>query len=452
MVDTIRSDASSLQQTLLIIEDDPENLRRLGRLLEDMGTVVTSSRFDAISALRHHQPHVIVMGDLVMADLTLISDILALDKKNKILALVGNENTQTVQPAFELGAFDVVGRELNDPLLKLVVKRAAHVAKVEKDLARLSKQEKREDQFVGNSSQVLQLMRMVDRVALTDVNTLIVGESGTGKGLLARATHDKGPRREAPFIAINCASVPDHLLEAELFGTESGSASEGYRVTVGKIEAAEGGTLFLDEIGDMPLALQSKLLRFMQERMMNRIGGQQPIPVDVKIVSATYQDMGSRVAEKRFREDLFYRIGEVTIHIPALRERPDDIMLLAKTFLNEFSHSMNRNILGFTEDAIEALLEHPWPGNVRELQNKVKSAVILADGNKIATADLMLTKEQKKDSGLPLNLRQVREEAERHAVSRALLRAEGNMSQTANLLGVSRPTLYTLIDKYSLQR
>ncbi|OEE61754.1 sigma-54-dependent Fis family transcriptional regulator [Enterovibrio norvegicus FF-33] len=451
MVDTHQSLASQLQEALLIVEDDPYAQKKLCQALESEGSILTAHSLSVSAALQQLLTSVVVIGRCDANTLSLMKEILSFAPRTKVLVVVNTENDGDAVLALESGAFDIIEQPFSDELLRLLVRRARHIGQLEREVDRLKSYERRQESILGGSPQMMQLLRMVDRVSLTDINVLIYGESGTGKALLARAIHDRSPRSEKPFITINCASIPEELLENELFGIESDTLGVR-RVKVGKIEAAHGGTLFLDEIGDMPLHVQAKVLRFVQDRVVDRISGQRSIPVDVKIVCATHQDLKQRCSEKRFREDLLHRIGDVPITIPPLRERGDDVLLLAKTFLLQFNQSMNRSISGFSDDALEALLTHMWPGNVRELQNKVKSAVIMADGNQISASDLALTKEQKKDSGLPLNIRQVREEAERQAVTRALARAEGNMSQTANLLGVSRPTLYTLIEKYALQR
>ncbi|WP_028023937.1 sigma-54-dependent Fis family transcriptional regulator [Enterovibrio calviensis] len=451
MVDAHQGLASQLHEALLIVEDDPEVQRKYSQALEGEGSLLTANSLGVSASLQQFLTAVVLIGRCDANTLSLMKEMLSYAPRTKIVVVVENDKNSDAVLALEAGAFDVIERPFSDEYLRLLVRRARHVGRLEQEVYRLKSYERRQDSIVGGSPQMMQLLRMADRVSLTDINTLIIGESGTGKGLLARAIHDRSPRSEKPFITINCASIPEALLENELFGVES-DTSGVHRVKLGKIESAHGGTLFLDEIGDMPVHIQGKILRFLQNRLVDRVSGSRAIPVDVKIVCATHQDLRQKSSEKRFRDDLLNVIGEVAISIPPLRERSDDILLLAKTFLLQFNQSMNRNVAGYTEDALEALQAHVWPGNVRELQNKIKSAVIMADGHHITASDLALTKEHKKDSGLPLNIRQVREEAERQAVTRALARAEGNMSQTANLLGVSRPTLYTLIDKYALQR
>jgi two-component system NtrC family response regulator len=294
------------------------------------------------------------------------------------------------------------------------------------------------------------LCRTVEKVAATDVSVLILGESGTGKELLARAIHKLGTRSKGRFVAINCAAIPESLLASELFGHERGSFTGAHKTTRGKIEVASGGTLFLDEIGDMPAPLQATLLRFLQERVIERVGGREEIPVDVRVVCATNKRLEAMIAEGQFRQDLYYRIGEVTLTVPPLRDRPGDTVLLAQFFVQRFSAELGRAARGLSPDAVEAIESHDWPGNVRELESKIKTAVVMADGPLLTGADLGL-REGDADV-LPLNLREARQQAERHAIQQALAMAEGNLSRAAELLGIARPTLYDLMDRLGIER
>ncbi|MBV8651403.1 MAG: sigma 54-interacting transcriptional regulator, partial [Alphaproteobacteria bacterium] len=295
------------------------------------------------------------------------------------------------------------------------------------------------------------ICRNIEKVASTDVTVLILGESGTGKELLARAVHSQSARADRPFIAINCAAIPETLLESELFGHERGAFTGAIKQTIGKIEMANRGSLFLDEIGDLPLPLQVKLLRFLQDRMIERIGGRQQIPVDVRIVCATNQDLPKLMAAGRFREDLFYRLNEFTINVPPLRERPNDALLLAHYFLNKFNTQLSRTVRGFTKEAAAGIAGHNWPGNVRELENTIKRAVIMADGKLIDIQDLELKPSGELNSGSLVTLKQARERAERDMIQRALVETQSNISLAAKLLGVSRPTLYDLMKDYDLK-
>jgi len=289
---------------------------------------------------------------------------------------------------------------------------------------------------------------LIEKVAPTTATTLLLGESGTGKELLARALHNLSPRASEAFVAINCAAIPENLLESELFGYEKGSFTGAAKTTPGKIEFANDGTLFLDEIGDMPLALQAKLLRFLQERTVERVGGRKEIPVDVRVVCATNQDLKVAIADNRFREDLYYRISEVTAAIPPLRDRPGDAVVMARAFLQENAAKQSSPLRNFTQGALQAIETHEWPGNVRELENKVKSAVIMAEGKQVTAADLGL--DVAGTGSYPMNLRAVRLEAERRALTQVLTITDGNISKAAELLGITRPTFYNLMQKHDI--
>jgi two-component system NtrC family response regulator len=296
---------------------------------------------------------------------------------------------------------------------------------------------------------MLKVCRDVEKVATTNVPVLLLGESGTGKEALARAVHDLGPRAKQPFVAINCGAIPENLLESELFGHERGAFTGAVKQTIGKIETAHGGTLFLDEIGDVPLPMQVKLLRFLQDQMVERIGGPRPIQVDVRIVCATNQNLDELMANGKFREDLYYRLNEVRLVIPPLREREGDAILLATYFLKKFSGQFNRKLKGFGSEALAAIATHPWRGNVRELENRVKRAVVMADGAAISAADLELAPTELPNGSL--DLREARARAERGVVQMALAQTNGNLSRASKLLGISRPTLYGLLEGLGLE-
>ncbi len=332
-------------------------------------------------------------------------------------------------------------------VLNVIVQRAFKLAELEAENRSLKQASVKQQDIIGNSDAILKACRMVEKIAPTEITTLLLGESGTGKEVFARAVHKQSPRANKPFVAINCASIPDNLLESELFGYEKGAFTGANKTTLGKVETANGGTLMLDEIGDMPLSLQAKMLRFLQERVIERIGGRTEIEVDVRVICATHRNLAEMVAEGTFREDLFYRVSEITLNIPPLRNRGQDIILLAKSLLLKFNREFNTNIQGFTEDAINAMLGHRWPGNIRELQNKLKSAVIMAENKFITSEDLGLAANAKVQV---ITLRKVRENAETQAIRQAFNLANGNLSKTADLLGVTRPTLYSLIDKYKM--
>jgi two-component system NtrC family response regulator len=304
--------------------------------------------------------------------------------------------------------------------------------------------------IITSAPGMLAVCRMIEKVATTNATVLLLGESGTGKELLARAVHESSSRSKKRFVAINCAAIPENLLESELFGYERGAFTGATKQTPGRIETAHHGTLFLDEIGDLPQPLQAKLLRFLQQRTVERLGGREEIPVDVRIVCATHQNLRDRIAAGLFREDLFYRFAEIVVTVPPLRDRPGDAVLLAHAFVRRFADEQKRSRLSLSDDALAAIERHRWPGNVRELENVIKRAVILADGQVIRASDLALDSTPAADE--PLNLREARDAAERREVVRALAFANGNLSKAADLLGVSRPTLYDLLNRFGMRK
>ena len=333
------------------------------------------------------------------------------------------------------------------------MRRACNLAQIEAENRKLAARAGEENTVLGglitSAPEMIKVARTIERVADTNVSVLLLGASGTGKELLAKGLHESSERRDRAFVAINCAAIPENLLESELFGHEKGAFTGAVRTTEGKIELADGGTLFLDEVGDIPLPLQVKLLRFLQERTIERIGGRKEIAVDTRIVCATHQNLEKMIQEGSFREDLYYRLAEIVVTIPSLRERPGDAPLLAKAFLNRFASEMNPAIKGFAPDALAAIDAWPWPGNVRELENRVKRAVIMADGKLVSAGDLDLTDRAEAELDA-LNLKSAREMADRKIIRHALARSEGNISSTARMLGISRPTLYDLLKQYDL--
>ena len=407
--------------------------------------------------MRRYEPKVVTLDLGLPPDetnasegLATLAEILAIAPYTKVIVITGNDDRTNALKAIELGAYDFYQKPVDADVISVIVSRAFNLANIEYENRRLSSIAGADSGILGNSDSIVRLQTMVQRIAPTEITALLLGESGTGKEVTANAIHQLSPRKNKPFVAINCASIPENLLESELFGFEKGAFTGAHKTTKGKIECAEGGTLFLDEIGDMPFNLQAKLLRFLQEKVVERIGGRQEIPVDVRVICATNQNLEQMVANKTFREDLFYRVSEITLNIPPLRERDDDVILLAQLFLHRYAAEYKRNIKSFTEDALVALKQHQWPGNIRELQNKVKSAVVMCPGKQISAVDLGLQQSSAATTTLSLNLRQVREQAETQAIQKAFALAEGNMSKTAELLGVTRPTLYSLIEKYQL--
>ena len=442
---------------LLIVEDDPGIQKQLKWCFDGYNVHTAGSREEALALLRRHEPSV-VLQDLglppdaegVSEGFLTLKSILELAPNTKVIVITGNDDTDNAVRAVGAGAYDFYQKPLDNNILNLVVQRAFHIHQLEARHRALMLQHQSSpiEGIIAVSPPMLQVCRIVEKVAPTLATVLLLGESGTGKELLARAVHRLSPRDDGPFIAINCAAIPETLLESELFGYEKGAFTGATKQTQGKIECASGGTLFLDEIGDMPLPLQAKLLRFLQERVVERLGGRQEIPVDVRVVCATNQNLLELSSERAFREDLYYRVSEVTIEIPPLRERKAGKLVLARAFLERFAQTHNRSIRGFSSEAEEAIQDYDWPGNVREMENKVNSAVIMSDGNRISSLDLGLP-----ESGLAtrsLNLREVRDRAEIDAVKDALAITGQNMSRTAELLGITRPTLYSLLKKHGL--
>ncbi len=442
---------------LLIVEDDPGLLSQLRWCFDDYEVVTAEDRESAIAELRRHEP-MVVLQDLglppkpegVEEGLATLRDTLQLAPYTKVIVVTGNGDQENALTAIAQGAYDFYEKPVDTDTLKLLVDRAFNISELEAENRRLQYRvnESPLDGIVAASEAMLAVCRMIEKIAPTDVTTLLLGESGTGKELVARALHRLSPRADQKFVAINCAAIPENLLESELFGHEKGAFTGAIKQTHGKIEVADGGTLFLDEIGDMPLALQAKMLRFLQERVIERVGGRQEIAVDVRVVCATNQNPELMIKENLFREDLYYRVSEITINIPPFREREEGRLILARTLLQKYSKQLRRPLNGFSEDAVAAIESYAWPGNVRELENKIKGAVIMADGKLVTAADLGVSA----GDGQPetLNLREVRQNAESKAIRVALTRNFGNISKTADLLGITRPTLYDLMSKYGL--
>ena len=444
---------------LLVVEDDEGLQRQLRWSYEDYEVVVAGDRDAALTAVRAHGPAVVTLDlglppdpDGTSEGFATLTEILRAAPETKVIVASGHGARESALRAIAAGAFDFYQKPVDIDELGLIVRRAYHVADLEAENRRLAGQALPQDVLGGiitGSPEMLKVARMIERVAGADVSVMLLGASGTGKELLARGLHNASLRAGKSFIAINCAAIPENLLESELFGYEKGAFTGAVKTTEGKIELAEGGTLFLDEVGDIPLPLQVKLLRFLQERVIERIGGRRPIPVDVRIVCATHQNLEEMITTQRFREDLYYRLAEIVVRIPSLAERPGDATLLAHHFLGKFGREHGRPFKGFTGDALAAMTDWHWPGNVRELENRLKRAVIMAEGTRLDAADLDLG--GKENGAAALNLKTAREAADRRAIRLAMARTEGNISSTAKLLGVSRPTLYDLLKQYGLE-
>jgi two-component system NtrC family response regulator len=445
---------------LLIVEDDEGLQAQLKWAYDDFEVILAGDRASAIAALRADEPSVVTLDlglppdpDGISEGLAVLDAIVALKPDTKVIVASGHGARESALTAIERGAYDFYQKPVDIEQLGLIVRRALNLHRIEAENRVLADRAGEGNRVLGGlittAPEMVRVARTIERVANTNVSVMLLGASGTGKELLARGLHEASGRRASSFVAINCAAIPENLLESELFGHEKGAFTGAVKTTEGKIELADGGTLFLDEVGDIPLPLQVKLLRFLQERQIERIGGRKAINVDTRIVCATHQDLEAMIADGRFREDLFYRLAEVVVKIPSLAERPGDTVLLAKAFLKRFAREMNPQVTGFAPDALAAIDAWTWPGNVRELENRVKRAAIMADGKLVTVGDLDLQRGAEDDPAV-LNLKSARERADRKVIRHALARSEGNISSTARLLGISRPTLYDLLKHYDL--
>ena len=447
-------------KTLLLIEDDLGLQSQLRWSFDSYEVVVAENRADAITQLRRFEPRVVTLDLGLPPDpanasegLATLEEILRLAPYTKVIVVTGNDDRENALRAVAAGAYDYYQKPVDAQILGLIVARAFHLYELEEENRRLAQHGRQSplEGIIASSPSMLKLCRTIEKIAPTNVTTLILGESGTGKELVARALHALSGRGDRPFVAINCAAIPENLLESELFGYEKGAFTGAVKQTKGKIEYAEGGTFFLDEVGDLPLSLQAKILRFLQERVIERVGGRTEIPVDVRVICATHRELPAQITDGRFREDLYYRISEITLAVPPLREREGDVLVLARALLDRYCKEHKRSqVRGFSSEALGALQHHPWPGNVRELENKIKRAAIMAEGSLINAEDMDLIAADVQPIEI-FNLRQVRDEAERKAVQRALLHTENNISQAADQLGISRPTLYDLMNKFGLK-
>lgn len=444
------------KKVLLIVEDDLGLQKQLKWSFESYHTVIASNRSEAIAALRRFVPSVITLDLGLPPDsanasegLKTLQEILELAPATKIIVVTGNDDRANAVKAVAMGAYDFYQKPIDTDILNLIIERAFQLNELENEHQLLQK--KTTEPLVGliaSCRKMQELCRTIEKISPTNATVLLMGESGTGKEVLAKAMHRLSDRSTQAFVAVNCAAIPENLLESELFGYEKGAYTGAAQLTKGKIEYANKGTLFLDEIGDLPMLLQSKLLRFLQERTIERIGGRQEIPIDVRIICATHQNLEDQIDKRKFRLDLYYRISEIVIDIPPLREREGDAITIAIAFLKKYCSLHNKKIKSFSVDAVAAIEAYSWPGNIRELENKIKRAVILSDDINITFNDLEL--EKNIDTAMPVNLKEVRESAEIMAIKNALMHSNNNVSNTAKLLGVSRPTLYSLIEKYGI--
>jgi two-component system NtrC family response regulator len=450
---------SQTKPKLLIIEDDPGLQKQLRWSLDAYDVAVAGDREAALAQIRRHEPAVVTMDlglppdpDGSTEGLATLQQMLALAPDTRVIVLTGNQDHNNAVKAIGMGAYDFHQKPVDPEVLNLVIQRAFFLHNLQQENRRMQ-QSQADSPLSGVISRdpgMLKVCRTVEKVAPTSASVMLLGESGTGKEVLARAVHALSPRSKERFMAINCAAIPENLLESELFGYEKGAFTGAAKQTKGKVELAHGGTFFLDEVGDLPMPLQAKLLRFLQERVIERIGGHEEIAVDVRIVCATHQKLKDLCTQGRFREDLYYRLSEIVVTIPPMRQREGDAALLAHHFKNKFCAQESRSSLHFAPDALAAIEGYAWPGNVREMENCIKRAVIMADGNTIVADDLGLP-DTGTEEETPLNLRQVRDEAEYKAIVKALARSDGNIVKASEMLGISRPTMYDLMGRHGIK-
>lgn len=447
-------------RSLLIVEDDLALQKQIKWSLDRFDCVTASDRESALVQLRRSTPAVVTMdlglppdADSVSEGFRLLEQIMVFDPTIKVIVLTGQNGQANALRAVAMGAYDFFAKPFEPELLNLTIERAFRLFELQTENRRLQSLHQPDalSGLITRDPDMLRICRTIEKVANSNVTVMLLGDSGTGKEVLARGLHQSSPRRAGKFVAINCAAIPENLLESELFGYERGAFTGAAKTTLGKIETANGGTLMLDEIGDLPISLQAKLLRFLQERVIERVGGRQEIPVDVRIVCATHQDLNFLSKEGRFREDLYYRLAEIVINIPPLRARVGDAALLAHAFVRRFTQEQNRAAMTLGEDAVRAVENHPWPGNIRELENCIKRATIMTDGPQICSDDLGLKSSVLADVDRSLDLRAIRDNAEKQAIVAALGRVNSNMVKAADLLGVSRPTLYDLMHRLGLK-
>lgn len=444
----------------LLIVDDDEDLRKQMKwaLAEEYDIVLAGDRENALTAFQRKKPDVVTL-DLglpprpasVEEGFAALSEMLMANPQAKIIIITGRGEKEHALKAVKDGAYDILYKPVEIEELKVLLKRAVYLASLEKENQIMQRKlgDGTFEGMIGASSQMQEVFAKVRKVAPSDVPVLITGESGTGKELIAKAIHSLSNRKEEPFIVINCGAIPENLLESELFGHEKGSFTGAHVQRKGRVELADGGTLFLDEIGELPIGLQVKILRFLQEQVIERVGGREQIRVDARVVAATNRDLKEAMKNGTFREDLYFRLGVVTIFVPPLRDREGDVLVLSNAFLKRYAEESKRKLSGFTQAAVNALERYDWPGNVRELENKVKRAVVMAEGTRVRAEDLEMVKGERRED---LTLKDAREAVEREMVVKALTRNQHNMTRAAEELGVSRPTLYELMEKLGIER
>ncbi len=442
---------------LLMVEDDLGLQKQMRWSFDRFNVVFAEDRESAITQLRRHEPAVVTLDlglppdtDSPEEGFEVLEEILSLAPATKVIAVTGQNDRGNALRAIASGAYDFFAKPFDAETLGLVIDRAFNVAELERENLRRTEmtQTMPLEGLITRDPGMIKVCRQIEKLAPTNASVLLYGESGTGKELLARALHMQSARKDNRFVAINCAAIPEALLESELFGHEKGAFTGAVKQTAGKIELATGGTLFLDEIGDLPMSLQAKLLRFLQGRVIERVGGRTEIPVDVRIVCATHRNLRELIDAGAFREDLFYRLTEMVVTIPPLRDRAGDASLLAHGFVKRFAQQQKRERLFLRDDALQLIASYPWPGNIRELENCIKRAVIMADANSIGAEDLGLRRDSEVKA---LNLRAIRDDAERKAVLQAMAQSGGNIARASELLGISRPTMYDLLNRFGLR-
>ncbi len=446
------------KKVLLVVEDDIGIQKQLKWSFDEYETIIVGDRLEAIEAMRRFSPQVVTLDLGLPPDptnasegLATLKEILQLSPSTKVIVVTGNDDRENAVQAVALGAYDFYQKPIDLDVLTLIINRAFQLEQLEIENQILQQNAKEPLKgMIASSIGMQKLSRTIEKIAPTNVTALLLGESGTGKEVFAKAIHGLSNRSKKPFVAVNCAAIPDNLIESELFGYEKGAFTGAVKQTKGKIEYAQGGTFFLDEIGDLPFDLQAKLLRFIQERVIERVGGREEIPVDVRIICATHQNIEQQIENKQFREDLFYRLNEMVINLPPLRDREGDAIIIATALVKRFNQENSRNIKGFTEEAAQLIESYTWPGNIRQLENKIKRAVIMTDENYLTVDDLEIEPSEN-DKTMPLNLKQVREIAETSAIKRALAYTDNHVSNAAKLLGVTRPTLYALFSKHGIE-
>lgn len=452
-----------MSNTRLLIVDDDESIRNQLKwaLAEEYEVSLAGDGAEALLHFKKECPPVVAL-DLGLPPapreategLKVLGKILEVAPETKVIIISGNMEKANAVKAIASGAYDFFSKPVELDELKIILKRAFQLYELEQENKSLQERLANEpfSEMAGQSEAILDIFTTIRKVATTDAPVLILGESGTGKELISRAIHRKSRRRRKPFIAINCGAIPGELLESELFGHEKGAFTGANALKKGKFEHADGGTLLLDEIGDMPLLLQVKLLRFLQDFKVERVGGKGGIKVDVRVLAATNRDLKKAISEEKFREDLYHRLNVVKIAVPPLRERGSDIEILSNVFLRQYRKAYKKKVKGFSPEAYESLCTYNWPGNVRELENKVKRAVTLAEENYITPQDLGFPTPSHPNTPTPLSLREVRDHAEREHILKTLARNKGSMTSTAEALGVTRPTLYVLMERLGIEK